>query len=398
MLQLAPPSTGVTDHDSGVGTAPPGGRRPSDRAPNAREEIVEARDGVLDAVGRTPLIRLRRYLDVADVRLYIKWESSNPGGSAKDRPAREMIEDALRRGVIRRGDTVVESSSGNMGIGLAQACRYHGLRFVCVVDPHAQPTNLKIIEALGGRIERVTTKINDSYLNARIARVRQLLDADDRMFWTNQYANVANPAAHLRGTAREIDEAFGGEVDALFVATSSTGTVRGCRDWFRRRGRRTRICPVDAEGSVLFGGEMGPRHISGFGAGRVTELSRGLRFNDLSRVGDIDCIIGCRRCASREALLIGGSGGGVLEAVRRRQEELSGRNVVAILHDHGSRYLDTVYDDAWVRDTLGFTYVGDRTDGGDPVAGTPPIERDAVVVRPAADDEPGVRSQRRRAS
>ncbi len=310
-------------------------------------------DNLLDLVGQTPMLRLDRYLDNPEVRLIAKVEALNPGGSAKDRPARYMLERALADGRLYRGDTVVESSSGNMGIGLAQTCAYHGLRFICVVDPNAQSQNVAIIRALGGQIEMVEEAINGDFLAARLDRVAKLLCAAPRRFWPNQYANIDNPASHEAGTIAEIDAALPDQIDYLFVACSSTGTARGCRDYLKRKGRATRVVAVDAEGSTLFDGAAGPRKISGMGAGRLPELAQGQSFDELVRVADITCVAGCRRAAAREGFLVGGSGGGVLEAVRCMQDELRGKTAVAIIHDSGSRYLGTIFDPGWVQRELG---------------------------------------------
>ncbi|WP_343224769.1 2,3-diaminopropionate biosynthesis protein SbnA [Pelagicoccus sp. SDUM812005] len=310
-------------------------------------------NGVLEAVGGTPLVRLERYLDLYDVELFAKLEYLNPGGSAKDRPARKMIEDALEAGEIRRGQTVVESTSGNMGIGLAQACAYHGLKLVCVVDPNAQLQNVAIMQALGATIEWVREPVNGDFLTARLQRVREIQERDPNVYWTNQYENQRNPEAHFESTIQEIDDVFGDSVDVLFVATSSTGTASGCQNFLKERGRQTKVVAVDAEGSVLFGGEKGPRLIPGLGAGTVPGLAKGKHFDSLCRVSDVRCVVGCRRAAMREAMLVGGSAGGVLEAVRSLQTELVGKRCVAILHDSGVRYLDTVYSNNWVKEKLG---------------------------------------------
>ncbi|QDT11921.1 2,3-diaminopropionate biosynthesis protein SbnA [Planctomycetes bacterium K23_9] len=310
------------------------------------------RTGVLDAIGNTPLVRFDRFLGRSDIRLFAKLEYANPGGSAKDRPARLMIEQALRRGDIHAGSTIIESSSGNMGIGLAQACRYHGLSFVCVVDPRAQSQNLEIIKALGGRIELVTLPLNGDFLAARIAKVCQLLEETPDSYWPNQYANPDNPRSHCEGTVREIDDALGDELDVLFVATSSTGTAQGCRDYLRQRGRHVEVVAVDSVGSVLFGGSSGPRMIPGLGAGKEPALAKGQAFDRVARVSDLDCVVGCRRLAQREAVLVGGSAGGVLLTVDRMKEQLAGKTCAAVLHDSGTRYLQTVFNDQWVAETL----------------------------------------------
>lgn len=310
-------------------------------------------NGVLDSIGQTPLVRFKRFLGDDTVDLLVKLESANPGGSAKDRPATQMLSAALRRGDVHGGSTIIESSSGNMGIGLAQACRYHGLKFICVVDPRAQRQNLDIIKALGGKIELVKEPLDGDYLAARIARVRMLIAETPHSYWPNQYANPDNPLAHFRGTIREIDHALQGEFDVLFVATSSTGTAQGCRDYLQKRGRNVDVVAVDSSGSVLFGGAAGPRMIPGLGAGKEPALAAGQSFDHVARVTDLDCVIGCRRAAEREAVLVGGSAGGVLMTVDRMKMELSGKRCVAILHDSGTRYLETVFNDHWVEASLG---------------------------------------------
>jgi cysteine synthase A len=153
---------------------------------------------------------------------------------------------------------------------------------------------------------------------------------------------------------REIDEALDGRLDYLFVATSTTGTLRGCGDYLREHGRSTRIVAVDSAGSALFGGLRGARRLPGFGAGVETGLSATADFDELVRVSDLDCVVGCRRLAEREAILAGASSGGVafaLEALAAQME--AGSRCAAIFPDGGTGYLETVYDDAWVERELG---------------------------------------------
>ncbi|EMI18368.1 pyridoxal-5'-phosphate-dependent protein subunit beta [Rhodopirellula maiorica SM1] len=315
--------------------------------------VAEPAKNVLDAIGNTPLIQLGRYLDIANIKLFAKLESGNPGGSAKDRPAHEMIRQAIERGEINANTTIIESSSGNMGIGLAQACRYYGMRFICVVDPRAQTQNIAIMKALGAEIDRVDQPLEGDFLSARLARVCYLLETTADSYWPNQYSNPANPFSHCNGTIREIDQALGGKLDYLFVATSSTGAAQGCRNYLRSMNRATQVVAVDSEGSVLFGGTAGPRQIPGLGAGRVPPLARNQTFDHIARVRDLDCVVGCRRTADREAMLVGGSAGGVLETVRRMQHQLEHKTCVAILHDSGTRYLETIFNDDWVANELG---------------------------------------------
>jgi cysteine synthase A len=312
--------------------------------------------GILGAIGDTPLVGLRRYLLRPDIDVWAKLEAANPGGSAKDRPAARMLEDALDRGLITAGTTIIESSSGNMGIGLAQACRYHGLDLICVVDVRAHETSLRTMRALGADVRVVATAGAEAgnLLAARLRLVAELVADTPNSFWPNQYANQSNAAAHAAGTMREIDAALDGPLDYVFVATSTTGTLRGCCEYLHERGRPTRVVAVDAAGSALFGGSPGPRLLPGIGAGVETQLSVDVGFDRLERVSDLDCVVGCRRLAHREAILAGASAGGVAIALERAADEMpAGASCAVILHDGGTGYLDTVYDDAWVARALG---------------------------------------------
>lgn len=308
-------------------------------------------DGILAAIGDTPLVRLDGFVD-GPRALHAKLESLNPGGSTKDRPANQMISDAIDAGLIARGSVVVESSSGNTGIGVAQACRWWGLRCICVVDARTQTANLALLRALDAEVEVVDQPGVDP-LVARIERVRQLTAAIPGAWWPNQYANPSNARAHELGTMAEIDAALGDDLDVLFVATSSTGTLAGCLAHLRARGRRTRVVAVDAEASALFGGTPGRRLLPGLGAGRVPELAAGCHPDAVVRVSELDCVVGCRRVARTDAVVVGASAGGVLAAVRRSAQDLRGLVCAAVLADSGERYLDTVFDDAWVAEHLG---------------------------------------------
>jgi cysteine synthase A len=313
-------------------------------------------DGVLSTIGATPIVRLLRYFPDADFELFGKLESLNPGGSIKDRPAKEILEAGLSAGEVGPGTVVVESSSGNMGIGLAQACRYYGLRLICVVDPKTTNQNLRVLKAYGAQIDYVAEPdpVSGEFLQARIRRVQELLRTVDGSFWPNQYANRHNPHAHYRTTIEEVVRALDGRVDFVFAAVSTCGTIRGCAEYVRDQKLSTRIVAVDAQGSVIFGDRKADRCIPGLGAGIQPPLCDLSLIHNFVHVSDRDCVAGCRRLVQREAILAGGSSGGVLAGVEKWRDRIPpGARCVAILCDRGERYLDTVYDDEWVRDHLG---------------------------------------------
>lgn len=312
-------------------------------------------EGVLSAIGNTPLVNLDKLSRNYHFSLFAKLEGLNPGGSMKDRAAMCMVRRGMETGEIGIGTVVIESSSGNMGIGLAQVCAYFGLRFICVVDPKTTAQNIRILESLGAEIEMVREpdSITGEFLQARIHRVGRLLKVVNNSFWPNQYANLANAAAH-RETMREITTDLEVPVDFLFCATSTCGTLRGCAEYIRDHGLFTTIIAVDAVGSVIFGGQCCKRLIPGHGAAVTPELFRTGLAHRCIHVSDLDCVVGCRRLARQEAILAGGSSGGIIVSVERAQPLIPrGANCVAILPDRGERYLDTIYSDAWVVEHFG---------------------------------------------
>ncbi len=341
--------------------------RPADRVVHAPSPAIP--EGILSTIGGTPLIRLSRLLSDLPVDVYAKLEFLNPGGSIKDRPASHIVHEALERGDLQRGDRVVESSSGNMAIGLAQICRYHGLHLTVIVDPAVNQQTVRIVEAYGGSVEMVEQPIAEGgFLGARLCRVRELVEsgsAEDgrRTFWPNQYQNPDNPRAH-HATIQEIIDQLGHAPDYLLIATSTCGTLMGCASHLRDRGHSTRLIAVDALGSVIFGSTSGERKIPGHGAGcRSHFLDRSV-VHQVAYVSDRDCVAGCRRLLDEEAILAGGSSGGVVTAAQRlfaAPETLAGfepgrsrtrPSAALLLCDRGERYLDTIYDDQWVAENL----------------------------------------------
>ena len=313
-------------------------------------------EGILSAIGKTRLIRLSRFLPSARFRLFAKLEALNPGGSIKDRPAVEILEEGIRSGAIGPKTVIVESSSGNMGIGLAQICRYHGLRFICVVDSKTASQNLAILRAYGAEIDCVSEPdpATGELLQARLNRVQALLREIEGAFWPNQYTNSRNPGAHYRTTMREVVTALDGKVDFMFIATSTCGTISGCSAYARDHGINTRMIAVDAVGSLIFSDRKAKRLIPGLGAGMRPPLCDLSLIDDFVLVDDAECVAGCRRLVAREAILAGGSSGAVMAAVERLQDRIpDGATCVVILPDRGERYLDTIYDDHWVRTHLG---------------------------------------------
>jgi 2,3-diaminopropionate biosynthesis protein SbnA len=237
-----------------------------------------------------------------------------------------------------------------MAIGIAQFCRYHDLKFICVLDPKATRLNVAILKALGATISLVTEPdpVTGDFLVARLNRVRELLGRIENGFWSDQYRNPSNARAHHR-TMGEIVRALDGKIDVLLCATSTCGTIRGCVDFVRDHGLPTTVYAVDAVGSVIFGGKSAKRLIPGHGAGIRPGLYRPDLAEHCIHVTDMECVIGCRRLAHKEAILAGGSSGALVMALDSIKHALRpGSNCVLILPDRGERYLDTIFSDEWV--------------------------------------------------
>ena len=312
-------------------------------------------EGVLSSIGNTPLVRLERIGRDCDLAVHAKLEALNPGGSIKDRAAFILIKNAIAAGLVRPDTVVVESSSGNMGIGLAQVCAYYGLRFICVIDPKTTAQNIRLLEIYGAEVDMVVQPDAETgeFLQARLDRVRQLLASTEHGFWPDQYSNLDNALAHYQ-TMREIAEALGGEVDYLFCAASTCGTLRGCHGYIRERGLRTKIFAVDAVGSVIFGGARAKRLVPGHGAALRPQLYQPGLADRCIHISDLECVVGCRRLVRAEAILAGGSSGAVLTALEQVKSEIApGSTCVLILPDRGERYLDTIYSDDWVSKHFG---------------------------------------------
>lgn len=307
-------------------------------------------DSVLDAVGRTPVVRLRRLFPEADVEVLAKLELMNPGGSMKDRSARYIVTGGLADGSIPPGSRLVESSSGNFGIAVAMAARLHDLEFTCVVDPKTTSSNLAILRQLGVDVEVVADRdAQGGYLQTRISRVHEILATTPDTVWINQYANDRNWLAHYHGAGAELAESLVEPPTHLVAAVSTTGSILGCSRRLRERFPSMSTIAVDAVGSVIFDGPPGPREIPGIGSSRVPELHEPSEIDEVVHVDDVASASACRRLLSTEGIFAGGSTGSVVAAIERLLPRLPRPcRVVALFPDRGDRYLDLVYDDDWL--------------------------------------------------
>ena len=325
--------------------------------PERDSEAFNIGGGILAAIGGPPLVKLEKLFRSSPFECYAKLEGLNPGGSSKDRPSLAIIERGLETGEINSNTLVVECSSGNFGVGLAQVCAYHGLRFRCLIDPKVTRQNVDILTAFGAELEMIERPdpATGEILPAKLKRVREIQDTVDNTFWANQYASPENSGAHYRTTIQEILQQLDGVVpDFLFIATGTCGTIRGCTDYLLDQGYATKVIAVDALGSQIFANIRHDRQVPGLGSGICPQLTPAQGLHRVMHLTDMDCVRGCRRLLQAEAILAGGSSGGVISAVEKLGSEIQqGATVVVLLPDRGERYLNTIYNDDWVRENIG---------------------------------------------
>jgi cysteine synthase A len=310
----------------------------------------------VDAVGRTPLIRLRAVSRETGCEIYGKAEFMNPGGSVKDRAARAIVLDAERRGVLRAGGTVVEGTAGNTGIGLVHVCHARGYRCVIVMPDNQSPEKYALIEALGAEVRRVKVvpySDPNHYQKAAGRLAQELPDA----IWANQFDNTANRRAHMETTGPEIWEQTDGRIDAFVSASGTGGTLAGVSEYLKSRNPKVRTVLADPPGSSLYefirNGVLkasGSGSITeGIGIGRITANMQDAPIDDAVHVEDPETVRFVYRLLREEGLFVGSTSGvNVAGAVRVARELGAGHTIVTILCDTGSKYLSRLFNREWL--------------------------------------------------
>ncbi|MBX3251455.1 MAG: cystathionine beta-synthase [Myxococcales bacterium] len=308
-------------------------------------------DSVLDAVGRTPMVRLSRIGKGLGVELLGKLEFMNPGGSVKDRIGVRMLLEAERSGRIKPGDTLIEPTSGNTGIGLAMAAAVRGYRMIITMPEKMSREKQVVLEALGAEIIRTPTEAAWDAPESHISVAQRLQQVIPNSHILDQYSNVDNPRAHEETTAREILEQTGGKIDCFVAGAGTGGTLSGIARVLKREVPGCLIVGADPEGSILAGpGEIKSYKVEGIGYDFIPDvLDRGL-VDRWIKTNDADSFRVARQLIRQEGLLCGGSSGTAVWAAMQAAKDLpEGARVVVILPDSVRNYMTKFVDDAWMR-------------------------------------------------
>jgi cysteine synthase A len=300
---------------------------------------------IAEHVGRTPMVRLTRVLDgtAADVELYAKLESFNPGGSVKDRIGVAMIEAAEAEGRIEPGrTTIVEATSGNTGIALAFVCAAKGYDLVLTLPQGMSRERSGLLRLYGAEVQEVESL---GGMDEAVEAARRMAERDE-VFLPDQFSNPANPEVHRRTTGPEILDALDRRVDVFVAGVGTGGTITGVGEVLKDHNPETRVVGVEPSASaVLSGGAAGPHKIQGIGAGFVPAVLNRDVLDEIVTVTDEDAIEVARLLARREGVLAGISCGAAVHAALdiARRPESEGKRIVTVLPDSGERYVSTPF-------------------------------------------------------
>lgn len=298
---------------------------------------MTVRDGIIDAIGHTPLIKLERASEATGCTILGKAEFMNPGGSVKDRAGRQMILEAEARGDLKPGGLVVEATAGNTGIGLALIGVNRGYKVRLFVPENFSQEKVIIMRALGAEVTRTP---DEEGMQGAITRAKELVAGDPKAFMAGQFENPANPDYHYQTTAPEIFQQMDERIDAIVVGCGTCGTFSGVARFMKEKLPAVEAYAVETQGSVLGGGAPGPHKVEGIGASFIPRTFDASVCDEVMQVSDEEAFQTVKDLAAQEGVLAGSSGGAAVFASLKIARELgSGKRVATIIPDSAERYL-----------------------------------------------------------
>ncbi|MCM4171636.1 cysteine synthase family protein [Arenibacter sp. TNZ] len=326
------------------------------------EQKINACNNLLELVGNTPLIKLNKIAANLEGNFYAKVEGFNPGHSSKDRVALYIIEEAERRGLLKKGDTIIETTSGNTGFSIAMISIIKGYGCILAVSSKSSKDKIDMLRSMGAKVYVCPAHVSADDPRSYYEVAKRLHEETEGSIYINQYFNELNAEAHYRSTGPEIWKQTNGHITHLIACSGTGGTISGTAKYLKEQNPNIRVIGVDAFGSVLKKyhetGELDtkeiyPYRIEGLGKNLIPTATDFRVIDEFIKVTDEESAHTAREIARTEGLFVGYTSGAVMQAVRQLEEmgEFNeNSNVVVIFPDHGSRYMSKIYSDQWMAD------------------------------------------------
>lgn len=321
-------------------------------------------DSLLDLIGNTPLLELKEITKGLKGRFFGKLEAFNAGHSAKDRVAKYVIEDAERKGLLKPGSTIVETSSGNTGYSLAMISALRGYKCIIAISDKSSHDKVEMLQALGGEVHLCPANVAPDDPRSYYEVAKRIHQETPNSIYINQYFNPLNPEAHYQSTGREIWEQTQGEITHVVVCSGTGGTISGIARYLKEQNPKVQVLGVDAYGSAIKKyhdtrefdpAEIYPYKIEGMGKNLIPTATDFDVIDEFVKVTDKDAALTARELARTEGLFMGYTSGAAMQAVRQYAEmgRFDENSIVVVLFaDHGSRYMNKIYSDEWMKKTF----------------------------------------------
>lgn len=318
-------------------------------------------DSLLDLIGNTPLLELKKITKGLKGRFFGKLEAFNAGHSAKDRVAKYVIEDAERKGLLKPGSTIVETSSGNTGYSLAMISALRGYKCIIAISDKSSHDKVEMLQALGAEVHLCPANVAPDDPRSYYEVAKRIHQETPNSIYINQYFNPLNPEAHYQSTGREIWEQTQGEITHVVVCSGTGGTISGIARYLKEQNPKVQVLGVDAYGSAIKKyhdtrefdpAEIYPYKIEGMGKNLIPTATDFDVIDEFVKVTDKDAALTARELARTEGLFMGYTSGAAMQAVRQYAEmgRFDENSIVVVLFaDHGSRYMNKIYSDDWMK-------------------------------------------------
>ena len=317
-------------------------------------------DNILETIGNTPLIKLNKLTSEIEATVLAKVEYFNPGNSVKDRMAIKMVEDAEKDGRLKPGGTIVEGTSGNTGMGLALAAIVKGYKLICVTNDKQSKGKIDVLKAVGAKVIICPTNVDPDDPSSYYSTAKRISDKTENSWYVNQYNNLSNREAHYLSTGPEIWKQTKGKITHFVVGVGTGGTISGVAKYLKEKNSDIKIWGIDTFGSVfkkyhetgVFDkSEIYPYLTEGIGEDIIPDNVDFSLIDHFEKVNDEDAAIYSRRLAKEEGIFAGYSCGAAIKGVLQLKKHFSKNDVVVVLlHDSGSRYIEKIYNDEWMKE------------------------------------------------